>query len=126
MKQTILLVLLFLFFGVTDLRSQNEKVSAQDAKTQAEKDEITRKRIEYKMYHLKRTSEQPVEVNVADNKYNHREKEIFEKLNTESIPDDFPIYKTEYTNDQYTTLMNAWYKEHPALLKKGTNTNQQK
>ena len=118
MKQTTILAVLIYFFGLT------QNLCAQSSKPEV--DEATRKRIEYQALHMKRSSEQAVEVYVADKQYNHREKEILEKLNTEAIPADFPAYKPEYTDQEYTTVMNVWYKEHPALLKKGTNTNQQK
>jgi len=118
MKQTMFLVLLAAFFGLTT------DLSAQSANPQD--DEATKRRLEYKMSHAKRTIEQPTEVVVQDNKYNHQEKEILKKLNTDAIPAEFPVYKPEYTNEQYTAIMNAWYTSNPALLKKETNTNQQK
>jgi hypothetical protein len=70
---------------------------------------------------VQRTMQQAV--TVQPSKYNHRELEILAKLNTEEIPADFPVYKDEYTNDQYTILMNKWYDAHPALLR---NSNEEK
>ena len=119
MKQTTFIVLLIAFFGLT------EKLFAQNDK-QANQDEITKRRLEYKMSHTQRTMQFPTEVGVNDNKYNHREKEILEKLNTDVIPAGFPEYKTELTSGQYTDMMNKWYAANPALLKKETSTNQQK
>lgn len=117
MKQTIFLVLLAAFFGLTT------DLSAQSANTQD--DEATKRRLEYKMSHAKRSMEQTTEISVNDNRYNHREKEIFEKLKSETIPPGFPLYKPEYTNEQYTKLMEEWYKANPTLLKPNTS-NQQK
>lgn len=56
-------------------------------------------------------------------KYNYKENEILAKLNVSSIPADFPVFKKEYTNDQYDILMSKWYELHPSLLKSKNNSN---
>lgn len=73
--------------------------------------------------HAQRSMQQAIYVQPS--KYNHRELEILAKLNTEEIPADFPVYKAEYTNEQYTVLMNKWYEAHPELLRK-PNENEAK
>lgn len=120
MKQPILLVLLFLFFGVTDLRSQNEKLTAEEK----EKQELRQKFQQGMQAHtMHRVHSQAVAVKT--NKYNQHETEILNKLNAMSIPDDFPVYKEEYTDEQYIILMNKWYQANPTLLR-NPNTNEQK
>lgn len=119
MNKRTFIVLCFAFMaGATNLHAQTDKQSAAD--------EATKRRLEYKMSHAKRVVELPTEVGVQDDRYNHREKEIMERLNTDAIPADFPVYKTEYTNEQYTLIMNKWYGANPALVKEKTNTNNQK
>jgi len=121
MKQTTFIVLLIFFFGLTqNLCAQSDKQLSQD--------EITKRRLEYKMSHAKRTMDAPEELGVQGNKYDHREKEILAKLNTDVIPADFPVYQPAYSKAQYTAKMEEWYAANPSLLRKEkeTNTNQQK
>jgi len=119
MKSKILIILLFSMLGLTvNLCAQNDKQSQQD--------EITKKRLQEGLQrgNNKRVMQQSVsvqEIAVQDAKYNHKEKEILAKLNTEAIPNDFPVYKSEYTEEEYMILMNKWYSSHPTMLKKESN-----
>lgn len=95
-----------------------------DAQTDAKVDnEALKQRMRQRILETKGVSQKENNAQVESVRYNHKEKEILARLNTESIPDDFPVYKTEYTDEQYTILMNKWYDSHPALLK---NNNEQK
>jgi hypothetical protein len=108
MNTKVLFVLFLSFMGAT------VKLQAQtDAKQQEETRELQRRVINANRE--KRLHQQSVLVQTT--KYNHRESEIYAKLNTEVIPDDFPVYKSEYSDEQYTILMNKWYSSHPNLLK---------
>jgi hypothetical protein len=115
MKSKIVMALFFSMIGMT------VNLCAQEAKQN--QDEIGKQRIRDGLARgqSKRTLAQatPVapELNVEDTRYNHKEKEIMAKLNTEGIPADFPLYKSEYSNEEYEALMNKWYEENPTLLK---------
>ena len=109
MKSKVLIALFFSFWGLTiDLHAQNDK------------------KVEEKTPLLipngKRLKQQSLPV--QSDKYHNKEQEILARLNVEIIPSDFPVYTTEYTEDQYTALMNKWYNSHTELLKKETNINQ--
>jgi len=120
MKQTKFIVLLIAFFGLT---SNIEAQSAKPQDDEKEKQELSRK-VKQGM-HLRETRQvQGSALTVQTNKYNHREAEIMDKLNTEGIPADFPVYKSEYSNEQYTILMNKWYVANPSLLKKDSSNEQ--
>ena len=118
MKSKISIILLFSMMGVTpNLCAQNDK--------QQQKDEIAKQRLQESLArgNNKRVMQQAIpvqEIAVQDAKYNHQEKEILAKLNTETIPEDFPVFKSEFTQDEYTAIMNKWYSTHPALIKKET------
>lgn len=124
MKRTTLLVLLVTTLGLTNhLFAQNAKQSADEEK---ERQELRRKfsqGMQARKLEQARLRDKSVAV---QSKYNNRESEIIAKLNTEGIPADFPVYKPEYTNEQYTIVMNKWYAANPTLLKKETTTNEQK
>lgn len=128
MKQTTLIVLLISLFGLTNnLGAQTSKQAQPDAQKQKLLQEFKQNQALRKQ-NLRVEEENRMKqksVAVQTDKYNHHEAEIFAKLNTETIPDDFPVYKTEYTDQQYVILMNKWYAANPSLLKKET-TNEQK
>ncbi len=123
MKQTKFIVLLFLFFGLTiHLSAQTSKqtLTAEEKENQELARKFQQGMQARRMEHL-----QSKTTIVQSNRYNNREAEIMTKLNTDGIPSDFPIYKPEYTNEQYTILINKWYAANPSLLKK-ENINEQK
>lgn len=117
MNSKVIFALFFSMLGLTiNLQAQT------DAKQQEEK-----KQLQNRVLNAKRErSVRERSVFVQTTKYNHKESEIYAKLNTEVIPEDFPVYKSEYSNEQYNILMNKWYSAHPALLKEETNTNEPK
>jgi hypothetical protein len=63
---------------------------------------------------------------VQVSKYNNRDQEILDRLVTKTIPTDFPEFKSEFTNEQYSSLINNWFESHPSLQKKETTINQSK
>ena len=107
----------FSFLGLTtSLQAQN------DAKQDEEKKQLQERVINAKRQ--KALRERSVQTQTS--KYNHKEAEILAKLNTEIIPEDFPAYKNEYSDEQYLILMNKWYASHPASLKNSTTPNETK
>jgi hypothetical protein len=123
MKQATFIVLLFLFFGLTtNLNAQTDKQQSAEEKEKQELREKFQKGMQARKMEQRAKSQS---IAVQTNKYNHREAEILAKLNTGEIPADFPIYKNEYSNEQYTILMNKWYTANPALINK-ESTNEQK
>lgn len=106
--------------GLTvNLQAQSDKQSSEEKEKQV---------LVYTLRHGMQTrGMKTVEVSsvaVQTNKYNHREAEIIAKINSESIPEDFPIFKNEYTNEEYTILINKWYTANPALQKKEFSNDQ--
>ena len=121
MKQTTFIVLLASFFGLTiNLNAQVNKQSAEEQEKQ-----VLREKFQQGMQARKMQQIQGATFSVQTDRYNHREAEIMGKLNTESIPSDFPIYQNQYSDEQYTILINKWYVANPALVKK-ESTNEQK
>ncbi len=120
MHSKIFILLFFSMLGLTiNLQAQTDKQSLEEK----EKQEL--------IYTLRQGMQtrgmktvQVSSVAVQTNKYNHREAEIITKINSKGIPDDFPIFKNEYTNDEYTILINKWYTANPALLKKESSNDQ--
>lgn len=122
MKQTKYLVLLAACFVLPlTVLAQADKQGGNEEK---EKQELRRK-FQQGMQARKMERVQSMEVAVQTNKYNHHEEEILARLNSMGIPDDFPVYKPEYTDEQYVTLMNNWYDAHPEMLR-NPSTNKQK
>ena len=122
MNSKIVIALFFSTLGLT------ANLCAQSSVKQIPQNDVTGKRLEEGMNRAnsKRTMSQttpvePQEIGVKKSQYNFKEKEILAKLNTESIPTDFPVYKSEYTEEEYTSLMNKWYTANPSLVKKGNN-----
>ncbi len=114
MKSRTLIILAFLVMGVAvNLSAQTDK---------QKQDEITKQRLNEGLArgNNNRMLAQSVDLQVQDSKYNHQEKEILAKLNTDAIPQDFPVYKSEFKQEEYTALMNKWYSANPTLLKKET------
>jgi hypothetical protein len=128
MKQATLIVLLITLFGLTNnLGAQTNKQAQPDPQKQKLLQDFKQNKA-LRNQNLRAEEENRMKeksVAVQTNKYNHHEADIFAKLNTETIPDDFPVYKAGYTDEQYVILMNKWYAAHPSLLKKET-TNEQK
>ncbi|HXB40986.1 MAG TPA: hypothetical protein VNZ49_10625 [Bacteroidia bacterium] len=123
MKQATFIVLLFLFFGLTtNLNAQTDKQQSAEEKEKQELREKFQKGMQARKMEQRAKSQS---IAVQTNKYNNREAEILAKLNTGEIPTDFPIYKNEYSNEQYTILMNKWYTANPALINK-ESANEQK
>ncbi len=124
-----LLLALILFAGLafrmnaqSDAKQQ-EPVKSQEM-TPAEQ-EAFKNKLKHRILEIKAANAQQNVIIVQKSAYNNREAEILEKLNTDVIPESFPLYKEEYTHDQYTVLMNKWYAANPTLVKK-QNTNEQK
>jgi hypothetical protein len=114
MKSKIVMMLFLVMTGMT------VNLCAQEAKQN--QDEIGKQRLRDGLARGQRNRALAIAtpvagLNVEDTRYNHKEKEIMAKLNTDGIPADFPMYKSEYSNKEYDALMNKWYEENPALLK---------
>ena len=100
-------------------------VQAQSQSSEEKEKQELRQKFQRGMQARRIEHAQAREVAIQSNKYNHHEDEIIAKLNSIGIPDDFPVYKAEYTDDQYVGIMNQWYKEHPERLRNPV-TNQPK
>lgn len=119
MKHKNYFVLLVACLGLAlSARAQEAQQSSEDK----EKQELRRKFLQG-MQARRIERAQAMTVAVQTNRYNHREEEIMAKLNIMNIPEDFPIYKPGYTDEQYIQLMNEWYNTHPHMLR---NQNEQK
>ena len=126
MNSKIVFTLFFSFFlmGLTiSLKAQTD--AKQQSSEEKERLELSRKVQQGLQARSNNERLQSKSALVQTNKYNHLEAEIMSKLNTEGIPADFPVL-SGYSNEQYTILMNKWYSANPALLKKESNTNEQK
>ena len=124
MNSKIVFVLFLSMMGLTiNLKAQTD--AKQQQAEEKEKQEL-RQKFQKGMQARKMERAHQRSIEVQTNKYNHLEAEILAKLNTQSIPADFPIFQPEYTNEQYNFLMNKWYEANPSLLKKKSNTNEPK
>lgn len=121
-KNYLVLSAVFLAFGQIAV-AQTEKQLNEDR----ERQELRRK-FQQGMQAHKIHRAQAMRVAVETNRYNHHEEEILDKLNVMSIPEDFPVYKAEYTDAEYVVLTNKWYAAHPELLRnsKAAKLNEQK
>jgi hypothetical protein len=121
MKQSKYLVLLCACLGLSlGARAQ----VARQGDDEREKQEL-RTRFEQGMQARRMERVQAMNVAVETNRYNHHEEEILATLNTMGIPEDFPVYKPAYTDEQYVGIMKKWYQAHPQMLR-NPNANEQK
>lgn len=119
MKSNLLIALFISMFGITvNLNAQEIKPIPQNDPTGRRLHEGMHRAQQKRVNMVAQPVEQPA---LNTSKYNGREKEIMSKLNTDGIPADFPVYKSEYTNEEYTNLMNKWYSSNPTLLKNPNN-----
>ena len=115
MKSKIVITLFLAMTGITvNLCAQEAKQNQDEIGKQRLRDGLARGQ---KNRALAAATPVASELNVEETRYNHKEKEIMAKLNTEGIPASFPVYKSEYSNEEYEALMNKWYEENPELLK---------
>lgn len=122
MNSKIFIVLFFSMLGLTvNLHAQTDKQSAEEKEKQELREKFSRGMQARKM-EQRRAKDNSIQVQT--NKYNNREAEILEKLNTGEIPADFPSYRSEYSNEQYTILMNKWYTANPTLVKNESKNEQ--
>ena len=115
MKKNYFLALLFAA-GATALSAQTSQAPQPDPL----KDKLAQRIREVQATHQQAN----FKVEVRSQQYNFREKEILERINTPVIPESFPVFQQGYTDDQYEGMMNAWYTQHPELLRTGSKNEQ--
>lgn len=121
MNLKFIIVLFFSSMGLTiNLQAQNNKQTEETKKT-----ELQKKPEPLQTAFFEKRVKQAPGVN-KPSQYKNKDQEILARLNTAAIPEDFPKYKAEYTEEKYNLLMDKWYNTHNDLLKKETNTNSQK